>query len=274
MSKVYQDILSLIDVEIDEEEKARINKYIKKFQMWRVIMYISAFVACGVAIYGISRGVIWGFLTFVVPFFIMSKNKALRKSEADRVRFIINEKCDAGKALSAYVCLTGKGKQKGGWEALLYNICATLNYAGRTEDCEKIMTLFDKYCNNKVGMAYKKLLQISNAYQAQDAEKLNKYVEEMNALIADKKVMMVMQVASQRAYKYPALLEAEQKGDYEAVHEMLDPNDEIDPRLKLVTDYYRLYKVAKVAGMEEVAAEHRAFVLENGGDTYYKKELV
>jgi len=34
-----------------------------------------------------------------------------------------------------------------------------------------------------------------------------------------------------------------------------------------------LHKIAVAAGMEEEAAKHREYVVENGGDTFYKSEL-
>ena len=72
--------------------------------------------------------------------------------------------------------------------------------------------------------------------------------------------------------KYPLIMDAEEKGDYTKATELLQIDEKASELVK-VNINYRLYKVAKVAGLEEEAAKHRAYVLEKGGDTFYKKEL-
>ena len=72
--------------------------------------------------------------------------------------------------------------------------------------------------------------------------------------------------------KYPTIIEVEEKGDYTKALELFTENEK-DTVLQKVNRNYRLYKIAKSAGLEEEASKHKGFVLENGGDTIYKREL-
>lgn len=105
-----------------------------------------------------------------------------------------------------------------------------------------------------------------------DKDTIEKCIGEMETLVSQSPELYVRE-ACRVIWKYPVMLDAEENGDYAKMTELLELDDAKTFTLKKVSTNYRLYKVAIVAGLEEEAAKHREYVIENGGDTFYKKEL-
>lgn len=273
MTELYRDLMDIIDFQPDEEEKQRAEKYCKSLRVICGIL-IPAIIITGVfAIYCIYAEIQWGFYAFIV-FSVLSVTlfKLYQRKYAIRVNQLINNNCNVSKALTAYMVMaqySRKVKQSG---ALLTCIASTLCYGGRFAECKKVLDLISKYCDTAEGRSYRVSLSAMVSLYEKDKEAVKCCVNELKTLMSQANTPYMTQ-----AYKvisnYPLILEAEENGEYSNALELLKINNETEPMLKKVNVNYRLYKVAKVAGMEAEASKHRTFVLEHGGDTFYKKEL-
>lgn len=105
-----------------------------------------------------------------------------------------------------------------------------------------------------------------------DKETIESCIAEFETLVSQS-IEQYVRDAHRMIARYPDILDAEENGDYLKMTELLKTEDAKEFTLKKLTTNYRLYKVAVVAGMEKEALEHRAYVLKNSGDTFYKKEL-
>ena len=132
--------------------------------------------------------------------------------------------------------------------------------------------LLEKYSDTSIAKSYRYSLLAMVALIEKDRDVINKCIEEMETLVSQSPEMYIRE-AYHVISKYPAMLDAEENGDYAKMSELLELDDAKTFTLKKVSANYRLYKVATVAGLEEEAAKHRGYVIENGGDTFYKKEL-
>lgn len=275
MSKLYNELKNIIDFEPDCEEEIRAEKYCKSLHVIADIL-ISAVIILGIAtIFCIYAEMLWVFYVFLI-FTILSLVLfgGYKRKLGVRVNSLVNDECNINKALTAYMVMARYYKRKTKRAGvLLLNISGVLCYLGKIEEAKKVLDLIRKYCDTPEGNAYRVSMYAMIASREKDKEAVAQYVNELEELIS-KAGSPYMITSYNIISKYPLIMDAEENGDYAKALELLKIDEEKDSILKKVNVNYRLYKVAKVAGLEEEADMHRAYVLEKGGDTIYKKELV
>ncbi len=268
MSKLYEDLTNIIDFELDKDEELYWDKDHKKMGIifW-VDIVMTAFVVFLIwtkASLGINLAVVFAVLNYI---FIRN----YQKKRFVPIKKHMNE-CSMGKVLTGYMYLPKyykyNTKNSG---VLLSNISNALFYLGKTEEAKKVVDLVDKYCDTPEGDGYRASVYTMIAMREKDKEKVKYYVNELEKLLP-KTNAPYLTTAYKVVSQYPLLMEAEENGDYAKAKELLEKKDD-ELMYQKVGINYRLHKVAKAAGMEEEAEKHRAFVLANGGDTYFKKEL-
>lgn len=274
MSKLYKELAKIIDFEPDKDEEVRAERYCKSLRVIANIL-ISAVIILGIAtifcIYAEISWAFYGYLIFAILSLILFK--CYQRKYGARVNHLANDECNINKALTAYMVMARYYKRKTKRAGvLLLNISGVLCYLGKIEEAKKVLDLIRKYCDTPEGNAYRVSMYAMIASRDKDKEAVVQYVNELEEIIS-KAGSPYMITSYNIISKYPLIMEAEEKGDYIKALELLKINEEKDSILKKVNVNYRLYKVAMVAGMEEEAAKHRAFVVENGGDTIYKKEF-
>lgn len=276
MTEIYKELIATIKVDIGEAEKKFVDRYCACLKLWVVVLSAIVSVTTIWAIYGIFQEHplrFLGYPLFLILFIVCMRYKA---KQLMKIRDSINEECNPEKGLSYYMSLASKVKKqkKNLWENSLYCIGLSLFYAGRFEDCKKILPFFDKYCKGPKGGLRYTLLCMILAYQQKDVNALTAHAKALEELLKTHKEIS-MQIPCEKALKYPALLDLKERGEYEAVHGLLSSYSTAQkvPVMTKVINNYCLYHTAKAAGMEKEAAEHKAFVLEYGGTTFYKKEL-
>lgn len=156
-------------------------------------------------------------------------------------------------------------------DSFLACIGSALIYQGRFAEAKSVLDLIEKYCDSPEGRAYKIISYAVIALYEKDREAIKSYINEFGELLSQVNTPY-MEESYNRMLNYPLILEVEENGDYTKALEFIVEKEKA-PLLYNVSVHYRLYNVAMSAGMQEEALKHRAFVLENGGDTFYKKEL-
>lgn len=266
MTQQYKDIINAIEFEVKEEDKKYAEKYYRRGTLLRVI-YIVILV---IALYMFMQKIEGRIQVMLVDLVIGYIYVCYRKKFKDRVYDILNIECNPEKELSIYMTLYSHAGKKTKWEIPLYNIGITLFYAGYLEDAKRISELFLRYCKNSLGRGFYEVLCMRIAYQERDAERLNTHYHSLVKLMNDVKLANVLNC--KEVIQYPMMLELERKGEEETLYMKCKEAFYGKGILSLVKKNYMLYKVSKKIGLEE-ASEYRAFVLKNGGTTFYKKEL-
>lgn len=273
MKELYNEVRQIIDFELDAAEEKYSFAYCRN--LWRASGILTSLVVIGgiFGIYCIYADIHWGFYIFfafalgsVICF------KAYRKKYMKHVAQLFNDDCCVIKALTAYVVMLKHSRRGENGEALLAWIGTTLFYLGKFDECKEIVGLIEENFDTNIGKAYRcSLLAIVALYERNEEtiELCKKELETAVSQMPERYAREAYSVIS----KYPEIMEAEENGNYDKMVLLLKTNNGQNTTLKKVSENYRLYKVAKAAGMEMEAAEHRAYVLEKGGDTFYKKEL-
>lgn len=272
MGKLYDDLLNIVDFEPDKEEELKTEKYCKNFQ--RMGDYYNTFIPIGVLfvfflyLFGGYIGCFLFVLFMIIAIFLY---KRYLKKNKIRINNLVNE-CSANKALTAYMVIARyhvRSTKKLG--SFLACIGSALIYQGRFAEAKSVLDLIEKYCDTLEGRAYKIISYAAIALYEKDREAIESYINEFGELLSQVNTPY-MEESYNRMLNYPLILEVEENGDYTKALEFMVEKEK-GPLLYNVSVHYRLYNVAKSAGMQEEALKHRAFVLENGGDTFYKKEL-
>ena len=271
MSKLYKDLLNIINFVPDKEEEKATEKYFRRLQdifnfQNSVPIFILLFVLF-LYCFGGYMGCIL-FVALVVVFFLIYKWH--QKRFRDRMDSSVKN-CIFSKALTQFMVMsryTRRGKEA---QVVLPAIGNTLFNLGRFEEAKNVTQLMKKYCDTPIGNMHRISLCAAIARYEMDKAGVEQYTKELQMLIPQMNTPYINKLYD-AILKYPLYMEVEENCDYARALELLkeEPND---PLLKKVSRSHRLCKIAISAGLDDEAAKHRAFVLENGGDTFYRREL-
>ncbi|MBQ7766331.1 MAG: hypothetical protein IJ397_05775 [Lachnospiraceae bacterium] len=272
MSKLYEKLSSIIEYEPDKEEEIKTDKLCNNLRVTanvlRVVINLLG-IATICCIFADIIWVFWVFMIFTVTSLVLFAR--YRKKSVFQITNLLNE-CEINKALTAYMVLAkyDKGEIKKA-ASLLTNVAFMLFYLGKRQEAKDVAAVIGKYCDTPDGNGGRISVLAMIAGYEKDLETVKNCISEMEALRAGKKTpytTMAYEIISQ----YPLIIDAEERGDYAKALELLPIKEEYST-LKQVNINYRLHKIAAAAGMEEEATKHREYVVENGGDTFYKSEL-
>lgn len=273
MNELYKEVRGIINFELDKAEEERTHKYCKNLRLIGGVLTALIVVAGIFGIYCVYADIHWGFYAFLA-FTLLSVVlfKIYQTKNITRLAQLANDDCCVIKPLTAYVVMLQYSRRTKNCDAVLQCIGSMLFYMGKFEECKAIAGLLEKYADTIVGKSYQYSLLAMVALIEKDRETVETCIGEIETLVSQTPAQYVRE-AFRIISKYPEILEAEESGDYTKMMELLELDDAKTFTLKKISANYRLYKVAIVAGLEEEAAKHRAYVLEKGEDTFYKKEL-
>ena len=273
MKELCKEVREIIDFELDKAEEERTHKYCKNLRIMGVVLTVLIAAAGIFGIYCVYADIHWGFYAFLA-FALLSVVlfKVYQAKNITRLTRLTNDDCCVIKPLTAYVVMLQYSRRAKNCDAVLQCIGSMLFYMGRFEECKAVAALLERYSDTNIGKSYRYSLLAMVALLEKDSDTILKCIEEIETLVSLSPELYVRE-AYRVISKYPEILKAEESGDYIKMEELLESDDAKTFTLKKVSANYRLYKVAAVAGMEAEASEHRAFVIQNGGDTFYKKEL-
>lgn len=273
MNELSKEVREIINFELDQAEEARAHKYCKKLRVIGVVLALLVVVAGIFGIYCVYADIHWGFYAFLVFALLgVVLFKVYQAKNITRLTRLTNDDCCVIKPLTAYVVMLQYSRRAKNYDTVLQCIGSMLFYMGKFEECKAVAGLLEKNSDTSIAKSYRYSLLAMVALIEKDRDVINKCIEEMETLVSQSPEMYIRE-AYRVISKYPAMLDAEENGDYAKMSELLELDDAKTFTLKKVSANYRLYKVATVAGLEEEAAKHRGYVNENGGDTFYKKEL-
>lgn len=273
MNELYKEVREIINFELDKAEEGRTHKYCKNLRIIGGVLTALIVVAGILGIYCVYADIHWGFYAFLA-FTLLSVVlfKVYQTKNITRLTQLANDDCCVIKPLTAYVVMLQYSRRAKNCDAVLQCIGSMLFYMGKFKECKAVAGLLEKYSDTIVGKSYRYSLLAMVALVEKDRETVKTCIGEIETLVSQTPAQYVRE-AFHIISKYPEILEAEESGDYAKMMELLELDDAKTFTLKKISANYRLYKVAIVAGLKEEASKHRAYVVEKGGDTFYKKEL-
>lgn len=271
MMQQYKDIISTVDIQIQQEERQLANRYYKTVSLLRnmagifVIFTIVSLVFHLKIQDAVSVLMVAAFLLFIW----------YRKTNSAKIRNILLKDCDPVRMLSFHMALIANSKQNKIWGQHFYNICSALYYAGRFDDAKKVLSLFSKYCEDNTSRFSYELLCAKFAYHDKEEAALAAHcgrLEELAKIVYPKGAF---QVLYKETIGYGALLQLENAGEYQKIYDMFRQGytSYYNSMLSEVKANYIMYQMAMAMGDEQTAKQHGDFVLKNGGSLWYRKEV-
>jgi len=271
MGKLYDELSHIIEYRPDAEVEKQADKWCKT--LYKVLDFNNVFPTMMLlfVLFLYWFGGIKGCVLFVVLIttFVICYKSYNGRNKAWTMN-MMNE-CDFNKILTVNMTIARNARRSRDRKNLLPGIGNTLFYLGRFEEAKKVADLYKKNENNSVSDWYRVTLCAIIAGYEMDREIVERCIKELEEL-------MPRVEKTNKTQEYESIksilpkMDAEEKGDYAKAKELMILSENAT-QLDKVRINYGLYKVAKVAGLDDEAAKHRDFVLENGGDTFYKREL-
>ena len=271
MPKLYDDLINIIDFVPDKDEELKTEKYFKTLEA--IGNFYTNFIPLMVLFvlflywFGGVGGCLLYVVFLIVCITIYKRYKSSNKARMERIM----AGCDLNKMLTEFIVMARFVRGTKGAESLLPSISYVLYYMGKFDEAKKVINLVCKHCNTLVGNAHRLFLYTIIARREMDKESEEQYIRELEKLMTQVNTPVLIK-AYENICKYPLIMEAEENGDYSKALELMEEYEN-ENLLAKVSRNYGLYKIAKNAGLEAETSKHRAFVLEHGGDTFYKREL-
>ena len=273
MTTQYQDLISSIPVTITEKEQQIVNGYLRNVKLLKLVT-ISTLVLFLFTVQFQIPGCIFLLLLGMAAVFLYFR---YRRNSSKLFRDVLFEQCDPAKALSLFTALYAhtNTKKASVWTINFYNISRILSHAGRLEELPYIQLLLKTYCDTPEGEAYRYAIGADLALHAHDREALEQSCQELTRLGKSPQLVNSCGWTLKQRIAYPKLLQLYEEGNYTELYDLITKS--VSPNSSLCSEVikqYALYRIAERTGETDKAEEHRAFVLENGGKTRYRAELM
>ncbi len=269
----YQDLISSVPVMITEKEQQMVNGYLRNVKLLKLVT-ISTLVLFLFTVQFQIPGHMLLLLLGMASVFLYFR---YRSNSSTLFRNVLFEQCDPEKALSLFMALYAhtNTKKASVWTINFYNISRILSHWGRFEELPHIQALLKTYCDTPEGEAYQYAIGADLALHNHDLEALEQCCQELTRLGESSQVLKSCGWTLKQRIAYPKLLQLYEEGNYTELYDLIAKS--VSPNSSLCSEVikqYALYRIAERTGDTEKAEEHRAFVLENGGTTRYRTELM
>lgn len=272
MTEEYKALMDAVAIEIRPEDVEKAKAWRKLGDFRRMMMLIMI----GTAVLSFFTSIIVIVLVFVEYAFMQAKySKPVRKLA--RVHEIFNDDCDPEGWLSYYMAVSAyMGYAKGtDWGAFFYNVFNGLAEAGRFEDARKAMAVFDQYYNDETDILEHEIMHMRLLFEEKDLEGLKAAQERLLKAKEEFGIRQGMDLACKDALCYVKMLELMNDGQYDEFYEYVEENYSAELSVKFYQVRQKFYLYLASVGLNDmpVAEELKAFVLNNGGTTVYKRKL-
>lgn len=281
MMRQYKEMISLVDIDIREEDKKACKQYISIMYGIKAIYFIPCILLLFLIFLNFTgNSLLWerygqlDSLIMLLLFFILFLYYSNKKRFGKKTRNILQKECDPKHMISWYGALTAYVKNEKGWGEHFYNIGCAFYYAGRIEDAKKIVLLMDKYLMTERDLVLRRLLSAHIHFFEKNPEELQRDCEILTSLSKRIKLNKMMKFFLNGALSQFPFLNLEQQGRYDEIYDLYQSSYSYYQSMlvEVVKNYY-MCQAARHSGKNETAEVHRQFVLKNGGTLWYKADL-
>lgn len=267
----YKDIISTVDIQIQQADRQSANRYYKTASLLRSITGIFVIFTMVSLVFRLKTQDI-ACVLMMISFLLFIW---YRKTNSAKIRNILLRDCDPVRMLSFHMTLISNSSRNKAWRLHFYNICSALYYAGRFDDAKKVLALFSKYCSDNASRFSYELLCATLSYHEKDEAALSAHCNRLDELAKIVHPTGVFRSLYAEAMGYSILLQLENAKEYQKIYDMFQQGytSYHDSMLSEVKVNYIMYQMAMAMGDEQTAKQHGDFVLKNGGSLWYRKEV-
>lgn len=278
-TKQYQDFISLVHIQSRPEEQRFIKRYVVLTTVMRTLCISWLFLALCLFILNAIKEVISDRVAF--PLVMLSDICVLVVWHIYRYCYsakIVNtwaKDCDIVKYLGIYNELIAYAPVRSNWGVHFYNLSMGLLEAGRSEDAEKVQSLVEQYCTSHMGRFYCEMGAIELAGYRKNYEEMEEHCRRLSSVQSKVRLTGILRTRYTNTMQYPGYVQMSQNGAYQELYNIFSKREIMTKKMsERVRLNYRLYKIALQLGDENKAEEHKDFVIQRGGTTRYRTELM
>lgn len=271
MTQQYKDFITTVDIDIQPEVQRSADRYYRSAMTIKISALLLLLLAITFSIFDSK----YTYPIYGIAFILVFLYFGYKKWNSRKIRNILLKDCEPARILSFYTALISHSRRNINWDLHFYNTCSSLYYAGRFEDVKKVLTLFPKYCPDNSSRFKYNLIWARLAYHEKDETALSAYCENLDKLAKIVNPKGFFRFAYMESMLYPRLLELENNKEYQLAYDMSQQKHYTYYKsiLAPVKVNYFQYRMASAMGNQELAEQHKDFVLKNGGTLWYKQEL-
>lgn len=270
----YTDFVSAVDVQVLPDDEKFVEKY------WITVNVIRILTLCGI-ICGGALTVIFTFMDFkfkhvpfIVAIILFLAYFYYRYHYSEKILKIFTEECDAVRYMSLQSVLMSHANARTNWGVFFYNMARTLLEIGRVEDAEKVNALLAQYCTTYWGRFYYETIAVELAGYKKNYEEMEEHCVKLSQIETKVKLNQAMRTAYIERMQYPNFVRMSENGAYQELYNIFNRYESMEQKISArVQRNYYLYKIALKLGNEKKAEEHKAFVLQRGGNLRYRSEI-
>lgn len=278
-TKQYEDFISLVQIQSRPEEQRFIKRYVILTTVMRALCICWLFLALCLFILNAIKEVISARVAF--PLVMLSDICVLVVWHIYRYCYsakIVNtwaKDCDIAKYLGIYNELIAYAPARSNWGVHFYNLAMGLLESGRLEDAEKVQSLAEQYCTSHMGRFYYEMGAIELAGYRKNYEEMEEHCGRLGSVQSKVRLTGILRTRYTNTMQYPNYVQMSQNGAYQELYNIFSKRETAAVKMsEKVRLNYRLYKIALQLGDEKKAEELKDFVIQRGGTTRYRAELM
>ncbi len=274
--KALDELLAELDkVGADKAEEEDTRRYIKTLRIWELAVLLVLAVSIFTLIkpeFVIPKGdIILPVLVAVVIigyiFFLQKRRKYIST--------ILLQDCNVEKMLGVQRISILKFRNKRERARNFYTMIKTLIMGGYTDLAQKFIDKMAEYAEPHLSRIYGAILKMEVYLKLEDFRAMGREMTEMKRINKEERITPdILQIYRSGAVIYELASKWDME-EYEALLKMLEKvatAPEVTNLARVRASYYA-YRVAQKMGDKEKEQTYKNYVIENGGTTFYKKEL-
>ena len=266
----YEELLDAVKTRCSDADKQEIESMYQRVSVLRIVVGICILIALALAFVKQNMFSCIALAAAVVAFLLFSSQQ--KKMQAG-FRSVMLDKCDPNTAVDRFVVFANHSSLRS-WSQNYYNVGNALFYAGRFSEARSVAYVIKNHKENFTDAFYAEMLGSQLCAQAGDIDGLERHIAQIRTLSKDiKSSSPELRFLYSEALQLPRYAYLEMDHAYQTMYNELLEDDKGATMLRRVEKAYRLVGLAAKLGMREKEQEYRQFVLENGGTTFFKREL-
>lgn len=273
MTELYKEVEEIAMFEVDREEELRTEKFCDFLKATRWIYLFSIVLTVTVTVWWTFSQQNLIFALFIIAMIFCLVGISLYIKHFMKQLFDLQfHACNMKKALTVYLVMLRHTKKTEKSDAGLYGIGSGLLCMGEFEKALEIAKLIEKHCDTATAKVYALIIRSSVAFNRKEKENLESCITLLAQMASQNQTPFVTDSYS-NVSKSMEILKLEESLDYAGALQLFSQEEYNREMFSKVSASYCLYRIAKGAGMEQEAAQHKEFVIVNGGDSFYRKRI-
>ena len=269
-SPQYAKLMSVVKTKASDTEAQAASARIRLITVLFICSVIALLLAVAVLL---ARQLMFGLLLLVAAVVLFACALGVQRKTHKYMEDLLFEQCNAQRAVDLRVLFSEKTNNEKRWARCYYGVADALFYAGRFDEARAVARILEKYGTTEVAQFYTETIYCKLCCHAGDLDGMETHAGKLNRVQDAAPDAEARQLLAENLILV-RLLRLECEGAHREAYDAFAKYQSPHPcKLSEVERNYHQARMANLLGMRQEAQQHRHFVMEWGGTTYYKREF-